>query len=269
MELITFDQCSLHYETYGKQENPPLLLLHGIGADIEMWRPQINALPEKGYFLIIPDIRGHGTSQPPDQFRISDCVQDMYDLLTFLKIEKVHVVGVSMGGMIAQQFTLDHPHKVISQTLVDSLSGAVKPIEKFNAWMAAFILKFLSPKTQANMIRNTYRKMQHRNVGKYFEDQIMLMDGDWLFDARLEVNRFNVHERLQEIHTPSLILVGDGFGKLAMEMAQATADGIQNSEYQILYGGGDPSNLLVPEVFHKALIPFIEKHQQETRNQYR
>ena len=84
MELITFDQCSLHYETYGKEGNPVLLLLHGIGADIEMWRPQINTLPDLGYYLIVPDIRGHGTSQPPDAFRVADCVQDMRYLLTFL-----------------------------------------------------------------------------------------------------------------------------------------------------------------------------------------
>ena len=190
MELITFDQCLLHYETYGKEGNPPLLLLHGIGADIEMWRPQINTLPELGYYLIVPDIRGHGTSQPPERFRVDDCIQDIYDLMNYLKIEKAHIVGVSMGGMIAQQFTLDHPRKVISQTLVDSLSGAIKPIEKFNAWLAAIILKFLSPKIQANMIRDTYRKKHHRNVGKYFEDQIMLMDSKWLLEARLEINRF-------------------------------------------------------------------------------
>ena len=257
MELITFDRLSMHYETYGKEGDTPLLLLHGIGADIEMWRPQINALPEQGYFLIIPDLRGHGTSQPPEIFRVADCVQDIRDLLSFLKMEKVHVVGVSMGGMIAQQFSLDYPHKVITQTLVDSLSGAITPVEKFNAWLAAVILRFLSPATQAKMIRDTYRKMRHRNVGKYFEDQIMFMDSKWLLEARLEINRFNVHERLHEIQIPTLVLVGDGFGKMAVKMARTTADGIANAQFEILPGGGDPSNLLVPEAFNKALITFL------------
>jgi pimeloyl-ACP methyl ester carboxylesterase len=260
MELITFDQLSMHYETYGKEGSTPLLLLHGIGADIEMWRPQMNTLPEKGYFLIIPDLRGHGTSQPPEKFRVADCVHDLYDLLSFMKIEKVHVIGVSMGGMVAQQFALDYPRKVISQTLVDSLSGAITPLERFNAWLAAIILKFLSPTTQAKMIRDTYRKMRHRNVGKYFEDQIMLMDSKWLLEARLEINRFNVHDRLHEMHIPTLVLVGDGFGKMAVNMAETTANGIANAQFEVLPGGGDPSNLLVPEAFNLALINFLERH---------
>ncbi|MBI9049133.1 MAG: alpha/beta fold hydrolase [Anaerolineaceae bacterium] len=259
MELITFDQLSMHYEMFGKKENPAVVFLHGIGADIEMWRPQINTLQDMGYFLIVPDLRGHGTSQPPNTFRIADCVQDIYDLLSFLKIEKIHIVGVSMGGMVAQQFTLDYPRKVFSQTLVDSLSGAIKPIERFNAWLAAVILKFLSPKTQAKMIRDTYRKMHHRNVGKYFEDQIILMDSKWLLEARLEINRFNVHARLHEIHIPTLVLVGDGFGKLAINMAKATAEGISDAEFEILCGGADPSNLLVPGAFDHALINFLKK----------
>ena len=110
------------------------------------------------------------------------------------------------------------------------------------------------------MIRDTYRKMQHRNVGKYFEDQIMQMDSKWLLEARLEINRFNVHDRLHEINIPTLVLVGDGFGKMAIDMAKTTALGIPNAEFEILPGGGDPSNLLVPEAFNYAVINFLKKH---------
>ena len=71
----------------------------------------------------------------------------------------------------------------------------------------------------------------------------------------------NVYEHLHEIHTPTLVLVGDGFGKLAIDMAKTTAQGIANAEFQILEGGGDPSNLLVPEAFNHALINFLKKHR--------
>ena len=259
MKIQSFDGLSLHYECYGDKAATPLLLVHGIGADHDMWLPQITSLPGQGFYCIVPDLRGHGQSQVPAKFLIKDCARDLHDLLNTLKIEKAHLVGVSMGGMVVQEFVLQYPEQAASQTLVDSLSGIARPIERFNAWLAAIILQFLSPKTQAKMISDAYKKLGNSEVGPYFEKRLLSMDGKWLLEARKEVNRFNVLDKLAGMHCPTLVLVGDGFGKMAIEMARTSANGIPGAQFSILPGGGDPSNLLVPEAFDQMVIEFVHQ----------
>jgi len=257
MIFKTFDALSLYYEVYGDSENTPILLVHGIGADHNMWKPQIKSLPKAGYFVVIPDLRGHGASEVPDTFRISDCAQDIQALLDTLNISRAHLVGVSMGGMVAQEFVVNYPDRAISLVIVDSLSGVKKPVERFNASLAAFLLKVFPAKLQAFMIHNSYQRMHHEDVGEYFEDRLLHMDSRWLLSARLEVNQFNIFKDLPDVNIPTLVLVGDAFGNLAINMARATADTIPRAQFQVLKGGGDPSNLLVPEIFDHAVIEFL------------
>lgn len=259
MIFKTFDGLSLYYEIHGDPAKPPIILIHGIGADHKMWKPQITSLPSAGYFVIVPDLRGHGESEVPDSFRISDCACDIKELLDDLNIQRTHLVGVSMGGMIVQQFVIQYPERAITQVIVDSLSGISRPIERFNASLAATLLKIFPPKLQAYMIRSSYKKIQHDDVGKYFEDRILQMDSHWLLAARLEVNRFNVFNQLSKMNIPTLVLVGDAFGQLAINMARTTAENIPGAQFQVLRGGGDPSNLLVPKIFDQAVVEFLEK----------
>jgi 3-oxoadipate enol-lactonase len=257
MNFTTFDQLDLYYETHGDPANPPILLIHGIGADHDMWRPQIKTLPAAGYFVIVPDLRGHGQSGVPETFRIVDCARDLNDLLDALDIQQAHLIGVSMGGMVAQQFGLLYPQQALSLILVDSLSGATRPFERFNAWLAAVLLQFFPAKLQAWLIQNTYRRMGHEAVGDYFAERLLSMSSKWLLAARQEVNRFNIVDKLPDLNVPTLVLVGDAFGKLAVNMARTTAEGIPNAEFEVLPGGGDPSNLLVPGEFDTAVLTFL------------
>lgn len=109
LNFKTANQLSLYYETHGDPTNPPILLIHGIGADHNMWKPQIDTLPQKGYFVIVPDLRGHGLSDIPETFLINDCAADMCALLDALHINRAHLVGVSMGGMVVQQLVANTP----------------------------------------------------------------------------------------------------------------------------------------------------------------
>ena len=265
MNFKNSDQLSIYYETHGDPSSPPVVLIHGIGADHIMWKPQIKSFPEAGFFVIVPDLRGHGVSDVPETFTIPDCARDIKELLDVLEIQHAHLVGVSMGGMVTQQFVAQYPERVITQVIVDSLSGVTRPIERFNANLAAFLLKMFPAKFQAWLIRSSYKKMEHDDVGQYFEDRILGMDSRWLLMARQEVNHFNIIEKLPEMKTPTLVLVGDAFGNLAIDMARTTAENIPGAKFQILESGGDPSNLLVPEAFDKIVIDFLRDNSRSSK----
>jgi 3-oxoadipate enol-lactonase len=261
MNLQTSDNVDLFYETYGSKADPAMLLIHGLGADHQMWQPQIENYPQAGFFVIVPDMRGHGRSSLPEAFSIRDCARDMHELLEALEIDRAHVIGVSMGGMIAQQFAADYPEQAATLIVVDSLSGAIRPVERFNAWLAAVILAVFPAKIQVSMIESAYKKMGKADVGAYLTGRLAQMDNAWVRHLRQQVNAFNICGRLAEIHAPTLVLVGDRFGALAMDMARTTAEGIASAAYQVLPGGGDPSNLMVPDAFDKAVLAFIRSNQ--------
>src|SRR5215468_3158860 len=103
MSIAEVDSIDLYYEEHGSGE--PLLLIMGLAADSRAWLFQ---LPEfaKHYRTIVFDNRGVGrSSKPSGPYTIHQMADDTAQLLDTVKIERTHVVGVSMGGMIAQELT--------------------------------------------------------------------------------------------------------------------------------------------------------------------
>ncbi|MGE3075263.1 MAG: alpha/beta fold hydrolase [Dehalococcoidia bacterium] len=107
-----------YYEESGSGE--PLVLIRGLGSDLQAWAPQVPALA-KHFRVITYDNRGAGRTSAPDKpYSIAAMADDLATLLDELKIEKANVLGYSMGGMIAQEFALKHPNKLEKLILLSS-----------------------------------------------------------------------------------------------------------------------------------------------------
>lgn len=259
MDLHTSDGQTIFYETYGDRDGLPVLLLHGLGAEHQMWGPQFSSYPSQGFFLIVPDLRGHGLSSIPPRFTLQDCARDMAELTGKVGLERCNVVGVSMGGLVAQLLACDFPGVVGKLVVVDSFSGVSTWGERINGWLASLLLAVLPTWLQTRLLVATYSRMGQPIVAAYFEQQLGRMDRPLLREMRREINRFDILSRLYEIRSPTLVLAGDRFGRTAVNMARRTAAGIDRSQFTILPGGGDPSNLLVPTVFDEAVQTFLRR----------
>ena len=146
MPQITANGITIEYEAHGDPKNPPLLLVMGLGAQMTLWPIElIDALTARGYYVIRYDNRDIGLSEkfghagvpdvrkvalmklfglrPKLPYRLADMAADAADLLRVLGIDKAHVVGASMGGMIVQLLAANHPEKVLSMTSVMSTTG--------------------------------------------------------------------------------------------------------------------------------------------------
>ena len=256
MILKTSIGIELFYKTYGEKGNTPIILVHGLGAEHDMWLPQILKYPSQGLFIIAPDMRGHGDSSKVKSFKISDCAKDINELLKHLGIAKANLIGVSMGGLIVQQFACDFPEKVDNLVIVDSFSEVRTFSEKFGGWIAWLNIK-LAPGLFRKSFLSEYKGPDKAQALLYFKDAFSKLDKKQLLCARAEVNQFNIIGRLGEIKVPTLVLVGDGFGNFAINMAKKTANAITNSQFKILKNGCDPSNLVVPELFDNVVLDFI------------
>ena len=101
MPMLQANGIDLNYEIIG--QGPPLLFIHGLGSSGQDWEQQV-AFFSKNYNVIIVDVRGHGASaKPPGPYSIQLFADDISSFIRTMDISPVHVVGISMGGMIAFQ----------------------------------------------------------------------------------------------------------------------------------------------------------------------
>lgn len=135
---------TLEYDTFGDQNDTPLLLIMGLGAQMIHWDEDFcRQLADKGHFVIRHDNRDVGLSthfegdmdmmalmadflagkQPEVPYTLDQMAADSAGLLDVLGIEKAHVCGASMGGMIAQLVACNHPEKALSLTSIMSSTG--------------------------------------------------------------------------------------------------------------------------------------------------
>lgn len=122
MPKLALPGTELNYERAGEGE--PLLLIQGMSANLLAWGRPFAALLEESFEVISFDNRGMGLSRPVSEaFSIAEMAADTAALLEALAIESAHVLGISMGGMIAQELALAHPERLRSLTIGCSYCG--------------------------------------------------------------------------------------------------------------------------------------------------
>ena len=117
-ELIRPD-ATIRYWTSGPDTSPTLVLLHGATLDHHAWDTQVDALNSR-YRLVVPDLRGHGASTGPGQFTFEDAVDDIVALLDHLDLERIGLIGLSLGGNIAQEIVHRDPGQIAALVVADS-----------------------------------------------------------------------------------------------------------------------------------------------------
>jgi pimeloyl-ACP methyl ester carboxylesterase len=122
MTMVTTPEgVSLNYDTFGDPDHPPLLLIQGLGAHMLGWHADLcRQIADAGFHVLRFDNRDVGQSQkfPQGGYTLADMANDTAGLLTALDIPAAHIVGQSMGGMVAQQLALDHPTRVLTLALI-------------------------------------------------------------------------------------------------------------------------------------------------------
>ena len=106
-----------NYYTFINKNTTPIVFIHGVGLDRKMWSPQINYF--KNYSTLTYDLLGHGKSPfNKEKIKMDDYVDQLSSLIDSLKIDKLHLVGFSIGSLIALNFAADFQNKINSLTLI-------------------------------------------------------------------------------------------------------------------------------------------------------
>lgn len=118
-QAIALADLTLQTTTWGNPQNPPVLLLHGLGDTATVWSEFAPTLADR-YFAIAPDLRGHGESDKPDfGYGFDQIIADLQALLAHFQLESVHLVGHSWTAKLAPMWATRQPEQIRSLTLID------------------------------------------------------------------------------------------------------------------------------------------------------
>ena len=261
MKLQIDPQSTIHYEEAG--QGSIVVFLHAFPLSSAMWETQIAELA-KTHRVIAPDLRGFGgTSTFAGQPSIPRMADDVALLLHGLHIvERVSIVGLSMGGYVALSFARKFPQRLSKLVLADSKAegdteeGKAKRldmIELAEQGEAAAVIDAMLPNLLGAATRNGNAALVER-IRALGSDQSATGVQDALRALR---DRPDATAWLGQIAAPTLVIVGEDDTLTPPAMARTLATGVPNAQLITIPGAGHLSNLEQPETFNMALMGFL------------
>jgi 3-oxoadipate enol-lactonase len=226
-----------------------------------MWNPQMKAL-ESHFQVLRYDIRGHGrTEAPPGAYTLEQLGEDAVALLDILEIEKVHWVGLSMGGMIGQSVALSYPRRLRSLSLCDTgaaIAPEAQPIwqERIDAVREKGVGSQLEP-TMVRWFTPTFLNLNPYMLG-VIRNEFLVTPAQGYLGCIYAIRKLNYLDRLSEVNIPTLIMVGEDDPGTPISASEAMHQRIPNSKLVIIQSARHLSNVEQPEVFNTNLLTFLK-----------
>jgi len=274
MGIAKVDTVELYYEEHGRGE--PLLLIMGLAADSMAWMFQV---PEfsKHYRTIVFDNRGVGrSSKPAGPYTISRMADDTAGLLDVLGIPRAHVVGVSMGGMIAQELVLRHPRLVRGLVLACTYPEPDAEIERQRQFSVQELGGQISAGGDIQIDLKAFDPMaffqqllplafNQEFIEKELPKIMPLFAGALQYGFSMEailgqvaaVMSHKATDRLQHITAPTLVITGDADRLVPPANSEILATHIPGARLVKVPGGSHGFNFETPDVFNREVLDFL------------
>lgn len=259
MPLIDLGKVRLNCKIAGKGE--PCILLHGSFVNDSFWYKQVPALSKK-FKVINVDLRGHGLSDKPlEEYTPKIMAEDIRSLLTKLNIEKTNLIGHSMGGRIALQFSIDNPQRIKKLVLTGTSAIPVSPrhtifpkhmqdeigigtphfdLKKFNYYEILYSFAHPLPDQANNILNMLLNTPEHvkASIGRNF--------------AKTD---FTSH--LSGIKSPTLVICGEKDVITPVKYSKYMAKHIPKARLEIVPEAGHCLPIERPRVFNRQVIRFL------------
>jgi pimeloyl-ACP methyl ester carboxylesterase len=257
MPKIKTGDIHTYYEVHGAGES--LILIHGLGSSGRDWEYQV-AFFAPHYQVITYDARGHGqTEKAPGTYSIPLFADDLLNLMDTLAIPNAHIVGISMGGTTAFQFTVSHPERVKSMTIVNSFARYVP--ENFRQQIALFqrlvLFRLYSMRKIGEILsKRLFVKPEQAELRQVLIDRWAENHKPSYMAAMRGMVGWSVWDHLEEITIPSLIISADeDYTPVAAKEAYAAR--MPNAELVVVEDSRHATPVEKPEIFNQILFEFL------------
>ena len=237
MPKVRVDDIQIYYEVKG--EGFPLVMIMGLGGNLEGWDPRLVEGLSKKFKLVMFDNRGAGRTDISDkEYTTRLFADDTAGLMNTLGISKAHILGISMGGMIAQELVLNYPEKVAKLVLWSTCSGGSKDVQSS---------KEVSRMLTADTSKMSQEEQKRMLLPLVLTDDFIEKNPDFVklavqlalkhpiseeaYMRQLNaVRKFNAYDRLHQIKAPTLILHGRKDVLIPPENGSILAEAIPNAK---------------------------------------
>ncbi|MBD3227633.1 MAG: alpha/beta fold hydrolase [Candidatus Lokiarchaeota archaeon] len=260
------NNIELYYEQYG--EGDPLIMIMGLSANLDWWSPAFLDPIKKKYKIILFDNRDAGRSENVEKdYEIKDMATDIVELMEKLNIEKADILGISMGGMIAQELVLNYPDRVNKLILASTNCGTPKSI-------------LPSKKVMAELTKDRRGRGEEEIIEDFinllYTDQFIGENPEFIKNVKIKMLKapikadaykrqikallkFNTGRRLKDIKTPTLVIHGKKDILLPPKNSEIIANLLPNAELQYFENSGHALFSHEPEKSSEAVLKFLNK----------
>ena len=267
MARVRAGDVTLGYDIVGPDGAERVVMLNGLGGPKEGWRFQAPALAERFQVLLI-DNRGVGESDKPNHpYSIQMFAHDAANLMAALGWEQAHVVGQSMGGMIAQEFALAFPFKTKSVAILCSTAGgsaATPPRpEVLELWSKRESMppEEFERRSAELGYSKAFRSTHPDLVAQLIAESLSMRPAEYVFRRHLEAAmRHDASTRLRWLEAPTLVVHGTDDALLPHPNGEAIAKLVPRARLEIFEGAGHALGVERQNELNRLLIEWIESN---------
>ncbi len=268
MPKARINDIDIYYEVEG--EGFPLVLIMGLSANKDWWEPAMLEAFQKKFKVVVFDNRGAGrTDKPKGEFTIALMASDVVGLLKELGMDKAHVLGVSMGGMIAQELAIAYPEIVEKLVLCCTNCGGHEQVlaapeiySILGAPREGLSVEDIGRATLPLLFPQEYMEEHPEKMEEFLARYLVApMPAHSFFQQLQAITKWRSFSRLPEIKSPTLVLTGDRDILIPPENSRILADNISRARLVVFPGGGHGFFGQFPEKVAEEVISFLTEDQ--------
>ena len=250
---------TVHYDITGPQDGPPVVLLNSLGTSVHLWDAQVPALAER-HRVVRYDMRGHGlsASAPEREYTMVQLADDLAELLDALAIERAALVGLSIGGGVAQRFAAAYPART-ERLVLCATGNRIGTAPMWNERMEI-------------AERNGMAALTEGTLGRWFTaamhaERPVDVDGFRLMLSRTPVAGYvgccaavrdaDLAAAAARITAPTLVIAGSDDPSTPPALCAALRDAIPGASLHVIDGAAHILNVERPEEFNRVVREFL------------
>lgn len=261
---------NVYYETHGRGES--LILVAGMGADHRSWFPQVRDFA-RHFTVITFDGRGIGkTDRPPGLYGFDTLAADVVGLLDHLSLDRAHVLGESLGGIVAQEIAIGYPQRVRRLILANSTVGRGGDMQPHPALMKAYGRRDGVTETGFDPARVNVGRAMRAHIALSFNSRIrrvfyMLMATLYVRPSEFRgmteqmqaISSHTTVDRLYLIQSPTLVITGTKDRLVPPAMSDILASRIPNARLVKVEGGSHALHVEMKRRFNREVLDFLTR----------
>ncbi len=259
MRAAEVNSVVLHYTLDGPAEGPFVVFSNSIGTDFRIWDRVVPLLAPR-YRLLRYDSRGHGlSSAPPGPYTIDDHVGDLLGLLNRLDISRAAMVGLSVGGLIAQGAAAARPALFQGLVLCDT-APRIGSLEMWRQRMDAIEAQGLAGIADAIMERwfsKTFRGAHPEELSAW-RAMLTRTPQEGYLGTCAALRDTDLSDSTAQLRLPTLWLCGSEDGATPPELVRAGANSLANSQFALIDGAGHLPCIEEPEAVTEEILAFLK-----------